>query len=154
MEDSSQAILNSRHFQRASPLIVDRIVDRSHLLKVQTCEWRQGWSGILWALKRAPDQRAAFLAQKTFRYLDGMRHNCVLMIRCVNRDVNKSFQFNLAHMCDMTQLLNNASLGESASYCLQRWGKNPLGTLLEVQREQLSRAFRTFRCSFRRWSFW
>ena len=32
-------------------------------------------------------------------------------------------------MCDMTQLLNNASLGESASYCLQRRGKNSLGTL-------------------------
>ena len=59
------------------------------------------------------------------------------------------FNLNLAHMCDMTQLRNNASLGESASYCLQRRGKNSLGTILGVQREQLSRAFRTFRCSFR-----
>ena len=60
------------------------------------CEWRQGWSGILWALKRAPDQRAAFLARKTFGYLEGMRHNCVLMIQCVNRDVYNSFQFKFS----------------------------------------------------------
>ena len=64
-----------------------------------TCEWRQGWSGILWALKRTPDQRAAFLARKTFGYLDSRRHNCVLMIQCVNRDVYNSFQFKFgAHV--------------------------------------------------------
>ena len=60
------------------------------------------------------------------------------------------FNLNLVHM---TQLLNNASLGENASYCPQKRGKNSLGTLLGIRREQLSRAFRTFRCSFRRWSF-
>ena len=60
------------------------------------------------------------------------------------------FNLNLVHM---TQLLNNASLGENASYCPQKRGNNSLGTFLGVRREQLSRAFRTFRCSFRRWSF-
>ena len=60
------------------------------------------------------------------------------------------FNLNLVHM---TQLLNNASLDENASYCPQKRGNNSLGTLLGVRREQLSRAFRTFRCSFRRWSF-